>query len=363
MATNKRKESAALFELIGKSTLKVPKNASALKIPEWWSSKTNPPSTPPKTAPNTSDETLDSVAATATDITPVPAQHRLFEPPPADVKSGVSPSIRPPGPAAANGSSSTVRASPALETKPVTSAVPVSTPKPERANPVRIFAPQTMSQSAIPLRRGGMGGSGGESYRHNGRIPLWALVMAVVVLVLVVVTVVAAIYTWAKSRHAVPTHASSSSALTVQLGNVVLPPTASLLPPVAPVQPLVNSTPVSNDTADSTAKGTVYGPGVIQRSPDLYYVIIASTPSAPIAKRNADFLADHGIDVSIEISTGPGGKGYWYRLVSVQGYPSTVTGNPFLKRIVLIGHLHPDFKKGKPMWDDALLARVKAPAK
>src|SRR3954464_14144301 len=40
MAINKRKDAAALFELIGKSTLKVPKNAGALKIPNWWSSKT-----------------------------------------------------------------------------------------------------------------------------------------------------------------------------------------------------------------------------------------------------------------------------------------------------------------------------------
>ena len=52
MATNKRKEAAALFELIDKSTLKVPKNAGALKIPSWWSSKSNPPtdSAPPHPA-------------------------------------------------------------------------------------------------------------------------------------------------------------------------------------------------------------------------------------------------------------------------------------------------------------------------
>jgi len=42
MATNKRKEAAALFELIDKSTLKVPKAGGSLKIPGWWSNKTNP---------------------------------------------------------------------------------------------------------------------------------------------------------------------------------------------------------------------------------------------------------------------------------------------------------------------------------
>lgn len=43
MAINKRKDAAALFELIDKSTLKVPKNAGQLKIPSWWSSRNNPP--------------------------------------------------------------------------------------------------------------------------------------------------------------------------------------------------------------------------------------------------------------------------------------------------------------------------------
>ena len=48
MATNKRKDAAALFELIDKSTLKIPKDAKgALKIPAWFSSKTNPPPAPP----------------------------------------------------------------------------------------------------------------------------------------------------------------------------------------------------------------------------------------------------------------------------------------------------------------------------
>lgn len=49
MATNKNKDSAALFELIGKSTLKVPKGGS-LKIPAWWSSRSNEPR-PEGTAP------------------------------------------------------------------------------------------------------------------------------------------------------------------------------------------------------------------------------------------------------------------------------------------------------------------------
>ncbi len=378
MATNKRKESAALFELIGKSTLKVPKSASALKIPEWWSSKTNPPTAPSKTAALPPEEDFPAVATTgietsaeAMDAT-VPAQQRLFDPPPSGADSVVSPSIRPPAPAGANGSSTpaALRTSPAESKLVVTSDTAAASTlpapsKPARPNPVRIFAPQTMSQSAIPSRRGGTSGTAGDSYRRNGRIPLWALIMAVALLLLIVITVVAAIYTWTKSRQAPSVnHAAPSAQSSQQTDNVILPPTASLLPPSVPVRPPVNNTPVPGNTADAaSAKGSVYGPGVIQRSSDLYYVIITQTPTASVAQKDADFLADHGIDVSIEItSPGPGGKGYWYRLVSVQGYPTLVTANPFRKKIVLIGHLHDDFKKGKPMWDDAFLARVKATA-
>src|SRR5438094_1314908 len=107
MAINKRKDAAALFELIDKSTLKVPKNAGALKIPSWWSSKTNPPAQP---TPNADAELTDSAIAKATPVAKPAAapgagqaasQHRLFEPPPANADTTVSPSIRPPAPASA----------------------------------------------------------------------------------------------------------------------------------------------------------------------------------------------------------------------------------------------------------------------
>lgn len=59
MATNKRKEAPALFELLDKSTLRVPKsNAGSLKIPTWWSNR-NPrrPEMPPdENAPPTPDQ-------------------------------------------------------------------------------------------------------------------------------------------------------------------------------------------------------------------------------------------------------------------------------------------------------------------
>ena len=43
MASNKKKDAAALYELLDKSTLKVTrKPGTPLKIPSWWSGRNNP---------------------------------------------------------------------------------------------------------------------------------------------------------------------------------------------------------------------------------------------------------------------------------------------------------------------------------
>ncbi|MGN6368387.1 MAG: hypothetical protein ACTHN5_09020, partial [Phycisphaerae bacterium] len=109
MSTNKRKEAAALFELLDKSTLKVPKGGS-LKIPAWWSSKTNPAPTAPPPPANVPSMPAPRPAAHNAPATPpahppapAPApqpspQHKLFDPPPADAPPALSPSIRPPDP-------------------------------------------------------------------------------------------------------------------------------------------------------------------------------------------------------------------------------------------------------------------------
>jgi hypothetical protein len=96
MATNKRKDSAALFELIDKSTLKVPKNATgSLKIPSWWSSKGNPAvkSTVPAALPVTEKPaaatgstpprpTVSTPAEAAPRPTLTPAKAPVYAPPP-----------------------------------------------------------------------------------------------------------------------------------------------------------------------------------------------------------------------------------------------------------------------------------------
>src|SRR3954464_5804487 len=94
MAINKRKDAAALFELLDNSTLKVPKNAGSLKIPSWWSSKTNPASTDiPDDMPDAAYEHAGSETATAV-APPEPKQSRMFEPPPSGEMPSAMPSIR-----------------------------------------------------------------------------------------------------------------------------------------------------------------------------------------------------------------------------------------------------------------------------
>jgi hypothetical protein len=98
MATNKRKDSAALFELIDKSTLKVPKNASgSLKIPSWWSTKGNPAAksnaTPAladtdKSTPSAASTTAvpGSTSAPTTPRHPlIPVKAPVYAPPPGTV--------------------------------------------------------------------------------------------------------------------------------------------------------------------------------------------------------------------------------------------------------------------------------------
>ena len=124
MATNKRKDAAALFELIDKSTLKVPKNAGSLKIPRWWSSQSGAadaapePAKPAKAVAREAGTAASDVASKAPEAVPGDAsagardpeaaaaqaeknepaepavQHRLFDPPPAHVMPEMSPSIR-----------------------------------------------------------------------------------------------------------------------------------------------------------------------------------------------------------------------------------------------------------------------------
>jgi hypothetical protein len=95
---------------------------------------------------------------------------------------------------------------------------------------------------------------------------------------------------------------------------------------------------------------TWFGPGQVKRTYDLYYVIIASTPSRDVAERNAKFIADNGVSVSVEYDK----KGIFH-LVSVDGFASNSAAKPLRDRIVEIGHLTEAYKRTRRAWDDAMI--------
>jgi hypothetical protein len=96
----------------------------------------------------------------------------------------------------------------------------------------------------------------------------------------------------------------------------------------------------------------VYQAGEAQRSSDLVYLIIAQTPELKIAERNANKLAESGVDVSIEHM-----RGGLYGLVSVQGFRTSAEGEALRKKVIEVGRQFPG--KG---WGDAYFTRVSKPA-
>jgi hypothetical protein len=124
--------------------------------------------------------------------------------------------------------------------------------------------------------------------------------------------------------------------------------------PSAKYPPPPTTTPPQTETP--AAPGQIYGPGAITRNLELHYIIIATTPSESIARRNAELIAKNGVDVSIETQMSRSGR-LLYRLISVQGASSTSDAQPLRKRIVEIGHLLPDFAKTRKAWDDATVMK------
>jgi hypothetical protein len=107
----------------------------------------------------------------------------------------------------------------------------------------------------------------------------------------------------------------------------------------------------------SSGDGHYWGPGqVTNRTSELLYIVISSSPSEEISLRNAKFLADHGIDLSYERRYTSGRL--MYTLVSVNGFPTNASAEPYRAKIVAIGHLLPEYKTKKRAWDDAYAVRV-----
>jgi hypothetical protein len=104
-------------------------------------------------------------------------------------------------------------------------------------------------------------------------------------------------------------------------------------------------TPLAQDVA-----GKVYDGTEVQWNKDLYYIVIAATPRMDVTRKNADFLAQHGVSVVIS-KTNRG----MFALISYQGFSTNKDAEVLRKRIVDLGKIHPDAKKtaGKGVWYDA----------
>jgi len=263
----------------------------------------------------------------------------------------VSPSIKSPPP-------------PPAISPPVAASVPVDTdePLPEEpaAAPVatRPFAPQTHAQGAPR-------GTWTPPRGSLARVPIWGFAAGAAVVVILLCLLIAVILSSkgtpqkasASGDNATPANGNPGNSGNRENPGNVQPLIPNQQRPVEPPAPRGNGGNLRPaPVAENTGPGRVYGPKQVTRSPDLYYVLIAQSPDLKIAQRNANLIAENGVDVSMEIM-----KGGMYALISAQGFRTLEEGEPTRAKIVQIGHLLPEYKRTKRAWDDATLQRFRAP--
>jgi hypothetical protein len=123
------------------------------------------------------------------------------------------------------------------------------------------------------------------------------------------------------------------------------------LPPVSQGSEAPNPAP---QVGSQAAPGQVIPAADIPRSPNLVYLVILTT-QPEYAQNAADFLAQHGIDVTIEQ-----GLGSHVTVVSVQGFAqrSSQEALEFRRRVVEIGELFPGAHRGQSVWGDAYYSPI-----
>jgi hypothetical protein len=111
--------------------------------------------------------------------------------------------------------------------------------------------------------------------------------------------------------------------------------------------------------AETTGAGKVVSTADAKRVAGHYYLTILAVKSEENAKRDAQFLASHGVSVSVEKSS----NGY-YRVMSVEGFAKLdAASKAFQQKVVAVGKEYPSAKaSGKGAWDDAYFAKHGATA-
>lgn len=287
MATNKRKDAAALFELLDKSTLRVPKNATgALKIPSWWSSKTNPPSKSSAGVAAVASATGVAAPEKAVTAQPAPAQAAISAKPGTDTP----PSIRP---------AAVAPVRPGGASTPGGSTLPT---------PARVYAPQTVNPATLNR-------AGRPRYLPGTQVPIWVAALGGIAALAIIVAVL-----WSAM------HAHSAG-----LPGSEAPPDLGVpgrtIPSITTYDPRRDGAPEANPPA-----GRVL-PSQSDRDPNLYYLVIERYPRQDIAEKAAKFMADHGVDVSIESS-----RGYFW-LISGKAFAkmSAPDAQAFQRKVIEIG--------------------------
>lgn len=364
MATNKNKDAAALFELIDRSTLKVPKNAGALKIPSWWSSKNNPPTEPAHTTPTATPAPVTPPSKNAETKPPAPAVPQATiapaetapvpnESPSLFASPAATPSVTPPTTDTTEAPSIRPPAKP-----PVTPAPAVAVPKP-RVSPPGVYVPNTLDPTKASRRFTGSaaaqaaGSAGHAPMVHREPLPMWVLLAGGALIVMIIAIIMFLVLPGRqRGNNSTTTGAANNNGALINAAdlnprldlrgtnngnaatqNRVVPP-----PPPPPPPP---------------TKARAYEPGQVVRKKDLIYLVIHSDRNLDNARKNAQFIAERGVDVSIERSS----NGI-FMIMSVQGFPArNEEAEALRKRVIAIGKETVDFKRSGKTWTDAYFGR------
>jgi len=117
-----------------------------------------------------------------------------------------------------------------------------------------------------------------------------------------------------------------------------------------------------SDDVSPLPRGQLWEHGTLKREQGKYYIWILSTPKETLARRNAQFLVDKGVGVSIELYQTRSG-GTLYQLISEQGFASRQAAEPYVKKVRALGHQTPEYQKNPSKtnaWDDAYSAPMKS---
>lgn len=410
MATNKRKDAAALFELIEKSTLKVPKGGSgSLKIPSWWSSKVNPPTEP--THPQENNTQAQSAPAAPAPKFPEPLtpdvdpfeklrSEHAARPVPND------PTVKPP-----------------KETLPVDlpptpqneikegqnelnwDELPLPAPDdpdPEVAAEATPDSAKTESKPAVPpvassvpsstyghSNHGTSAGHGHVSHSASVRAPSSAYRPPVAVPPTTRMAAPSYTSSYAASRAGQKQNfvimmlesplwvkASFYMAIIALIFLIValLTPSKTQKPSAPPLASANNNVTQSLDKSPMpsvipdppapTRTGRFVPANTVQRKSDKFYLVIWSVRSQNIANDIAKFAAENGVDdVTVERHQDRGGDGRIYnnfKIISVEGVSKLDREAEAMRmRIVEVGRKHPESKSfHKGIFDDAYFAKV-----